>query len=674
MEKITHQNLHPLLSKSLTDTDFVLILNALIKFLRRGGKKQAAERFDLIIATLKQDEELAKSFSGRFYHWLSQVHIYPALIKLGIFSRTSFAREMGIRIYERFSPSYKDFANLREVFLYLFHSENDDDWLQTLSIRQWLGLYDHIRSSVDPALLQNACRQLVDARLRAMEMLAIWIASEALEPDLIRIAPRLLEADSPFIALQREITKLVEHYRNNTASYDTAHLEVMFDQCCSQIDYLRRRGTGAGSGSSVKVAHLLERLQQTVDRLKLLTDIQTDAGNRNRLTITLMNSLIYAAVEQYSTRHLRRSSIRMLARSISENKSHHGEHYITRNRKEYFKMFYSAAGGGVIIALMALHKIHIGSLGFSPFVTSLLAGLNYGIGFMFIHMLHCTVATKQPAMTAASFAEQVDLNEGGKAVDNKLARLLIDVCRSQSVAVFGNVSIAILLACAISFGYAHLHQQPILDAHTTAYEFKSIDIINRPTLWYAAIAGLWLFCSGIIAGFFDNRADYLNLRQRLPFNPLLRKIMRPKPRRVLAAYIHKHYGSLFGNFIFGMLLGMTGYFGHLLGLPLDIRHVAFSSANLGYAAVSGNVGFDTFMLGICSVLAIGLVNLVVSFTLALFVALRSRDTKIDSVGNLCKSFWQQIKANPLILFFPVTPAQTDKDGGKDTAKEGEDRH
>ena len=99
MEKITHQNLHPLLSKSLTDTDFVLILNALIKFLRRGGKKQAAERFDLIIATLKQDEALAKNFSGRFYHWLSQVHIYPALIKLGIFSRHSFTREMGIRIY-----------------------------------------------------------------------------------------------------------------------------------------------------------------------------------------------------------------------------------------------------------------------------------------------------------------------------------------------------------------------------------------------------------------------------------------------------------------------------------------------------------------------------------------------------------------------------------------------
>jgi len=64
-----------------------------------------------------------------------------------------------------------------------------------------------------------------------------------------------------------------------------------------------------------------------------------------------------------------------------------------------------------------------------------------------------------------------------------------------------------------------------------------------------------------------------------------------------------------------------------------------------------------------------LVNLIVSFTLALFVALRSRGTKIGSVGNLCKSFWQQIKANPLILFFPVTPVQT-----KEPTKEQGEKH
>ncbi|QEY23189.1 site-specific recombinase [Neisseria animalis] len=658
MKKLTPQNLHSVLSERIGDADFVSVLNALIQFLRSGGKKNAAARFDQILITFRQDEALCRQFGDCFYLWLAKIHVYPALIKLGIFSRNSFAREMIDRIYERFSPSYKDLNNLLEVFLYLFQSENDDRWLSTISLRQWLNLYELIQRHAADSILQTTSRQLSEARIRAIEMLAIWVASEALQPEFVRLAPRLLAADSAFVGLQRETALLVEHYRHNSSSYDTAHLEVMFDQCQTQVIYLRRRGTGAGSGSSIQVAHLLERLQQTLDRLKLLINIQTQE-QRNRLVISLMNSMIYAAVEQYSTRHLRKSSVRMLTRSITENTSNRGEHYITRNRKEYLNMLYSAAGGGVIIALMALHKIHIAGLGFGEFTTAFLSGLNYGLGFMLIHVLHCTVATKQPAMTAASFAEQVELNERGRAVDNKLAKLLIDVCRSQSVAVFGNVGVAVLLAGLISTFYALQTGNTLLSAEDTAYQFKSIDVFTQPTLWYAAIAGVWLFCSGIIAGFFDNRADYLDLRRRLTINPLLRRIMPAKLRSRFAVYIHKHYGSLMGNFIFGMLLGLTGFFGHLLGLPLDIRHVAFSSANLGYAAISGEVGVIAFMYGMFGVLAIGTVNLMVSFTLALFVALRSRGTQLGSLRNILKSVWLQVKNNPLQLVYPQTEPKSE---------------
>jgi len=85
--------------------------------------------------------------------------------------------------------------------------------------------------------------------------------------------------------------------------------------------------------------------------------------------------------------------------------------------------------------------------------------------------------------------------------------------------------------------------------------------------------------------------------------------------------------------------------------------------------VGMTIGGSAALLTALVILAIGLVNLIVSFTLALFVALRSRGTKIGSVGNLCKSFWQQIKANPLILFFPVTPVQT-----KEPTKEQGEKH
>lgn len=664
MKKFTTQNLDHQLSEALEEKEFVSVLNAIVHFLRSGGRKYASLRLDALITTFRQNPDLARHFSQCFYIWLEKVHVYPALIKLGLFSRDSFIREISSRIYERFSPSYKDFNNLLEVFLYLFYTQNDEKWLQTLSLRQWLDLYRLIEAHADPALLQTVRRKLTGSLLRSMEMLSLWIASEAIEPELVRIAPRLLHADSPFVALQREMAKLIEHYHHENEPYDTAHLEVMFDQCRTQMEYLARRGTGAGSGSSVKVAHLLERLQQTLGRLKLLTDIQTLPHRRMRLTALLMHYLTNAAVGQYSTRELRRGSIRMLARSITENTSNHGEHYITRDRKEYMGMLYSAAGGGVIIALMALNKIHIGTLGYSEFLTSLLSGLNYGIGFMIIHMLHFTVATKQPAMTAARIAEKVDLNERGRAVDNKLAQLLIDVCRSQSVAVFGNVVVAVLLAGVISAVFMSSNRRPLLGAESVAYQLKSIDIFTQPTLWYAAIAGVWLFCSGIIAGFFDNRSDYLDLRNRLTVNPFLRRIIPTSLRSRFAGYMHDHYGSLMGNFIFGMLLGMTGFFGHLFNLPLDIRHVAFSSANLGYAAVSGDIGSAAFVYGMTGVLAIGSVNLAVSFLLALYVALRSRGTQISSLPNLFKNFWAQVKTNPLQLFYPVNVPANAKDSGE----------
>lgn len=655
--------LYTLLSKHADNPDFVAVLNAFVSFLRKGGARQAQARFDALLEIFADNEALRRQFAKRFYTWLAQVHIYPALVSLGIFSRSGFARELGIRLYERFSPSYKDLNNLRDIFLYLFHSKHDGKWLAVVSAKQWLKLYALIRCGAEAATEQAAARQLAKARLHALEMLSVWVAAEALEPDLIRIEPRLLDINSSFIALQRETAKLAEHYQTETAPYDTAHIEVMLDQCRSQIERLRRRGTGAGSGSSVKVAHLIERLAQTIDRLELLLNIQTGRHPTYHAAV-LLSSMTAAAVEQRSTDQLRRSSVKMLARSITENKSSHGEHYITRNRKEYFGMLRSAAGGGVLISLMALNKIHIGSMGFSEFTASLLGSLNYGIGFMLIHMLGFTVATKQPAMTAASFAEQVEHNEKGRAVDTKLASLLIDVVRSQSVAVFGNVSVALILATLIASAVAANTGAPLLNKAETAYQLKSVHPFAEPTLWYAAIAGVWLFCSGIIAGFFDNRADYLDLRRRLTVNPLLKKIMPLRTRQRFGEYLHQNYGSLAGNFIFGMLLGMTGYFGHLLDLPLDIRHVAFSSANIGYAAVSGKLGLAGFLLPFSGVLLIGLTNLLVSFALALTVALRARGTHIESVPNLLKSIWLQIKANPLHLFFPVQIVADTTKGGK----------
>ena len=70
---------------------------------------------------------------------------------------------------------------------------------------------------------------------------------------------------------------------------------------------------------------------------------------------------------------------------------------------------------------------------------------------------------------------------------------------------------------------------------------------------------------------------------------------------------------------------------------------------------------------------IGGVNLLVSFSITLWVALRSRETKIDSWWGVFAAFWQIVKERPSVLFWPqpesespadVKDGKDGKDGGK----------
>lgn len=639
------------ITQHIAQNDAFALLQDLTKRMRYRKGKYAAQTMHELQTLLSQDKELCTKMAKLLVDWLRNLRLYPLFISVGIFSRNGFTSELMARLYEKFNPSHKDVCDLRDVFALLFFSANDCHWLEAVPPRDWLILFNLLRQHTSPHDRETVQSYIHKEGLHAVEMLSIWVAAEALEPDLMRLNKKLIDLDSPFVALKREVAHWIEAHTEQT-EFDDRHLYVMLNQCQKQVEELRKKGTGAGAGSSMSVAHLLQRLQQTLDRMVVLLDIFSPKNLPPHRLLRLTGHLAYAAAEQHSMKRLWKSSVKMLSHSITLNTSNHGEHYIARNKKEYLDMFRSAAGGGALIALMSWFKIYLGEQIHNHFWLAVASGLNYGIGFMIIYMLGFTVATKQPAMTASHFATSVERNDKGAAVNKKLANLLVDVLRSQSVAVFGNVFVAMTLASIIAGWFWLVREEPILNTVQVAYQLKAIDPFKL-ALWYAAIAGVWLFCSGIISGFFDNRSDYLNLRMRLRHHPVL-KIMLPESIRIkFANYIHHNYGSLMGNLCFGMLLGMTGFVGHATGLPLDIRHVAFSSANVGYAAVSGSLPFWQFLQALFFVLLIGGVNLWVSFSITLWVALRSRETRIDSWWEIARELRHIIKERPLSLFLPL---------------------
>ncbi|MFW6379055.1 MAG: site-specific recombinase [Guyparkeria sp.] len=640
--------------------DPVATLVAIIDWLRPGPAEDAAaaiERIERLQAALEADPGAQQALHERLGEWLDQARFFQILAGLGLFSRRGFLRELGQRIYERLNPSPADPMNARDVFYLAFHEADDPDWVAQVPPACWERLMRTLWPWEPDEAGQRGRDRLTREALYALEMLAIWIAAEEFEPDILRLDPNMATRDSSFIALQREVGAYVRDYVGWMEGkledfHDDAHIRVLLEQCREEVERLRRRAVTRGT--SISLTHLLERLGQTIARIERLLDILDPKACdqcSDRAT-ALFTELVEASSERHGIRPLIRRSMRQLARSVTENAGDKGEHYIAADRPAYFRMLASGLAGGLVIAVMALIKIHILESGFARLPETVLVSLNYGLGFVLIHILHGTVATKQPAMTAASIAGQVELGERGRANPRKLADLLLRVGRTQFVAIAGNVIAALSLAFVIAWWWQQQAGTALISPERADYILEGINPVTGLALFYAAIAGVWLFLSGLIAGFFDNRAAYLGLEARLREHPLLRRLLPERARHRLAAYIDGHYGALISNFAFGIMLGSTGYVGYLLGLPLDIRHVAFSSADLGYAMSHEFAGPLMFALLLGFVLLIGAVNLTVSFALALNVALRARGTRISRPLNLLRAYWHLVRQRPSSLVYP----------------------
>jgi site-specific recombinase len=132
----------------------------------------------------------------------------------------------------------------------------------------------------------------------------------------------------------------------------------------------------------------------------------------------------------------------------------------------------------------------------------------------------------------------------------------------------------------------------------------------------------------------------------------LRRLLGEERRARFARYVEDNLGGLMGNFVFGVLMGITATVGFLLGLPLDVRHVTFSSANFAIGFVGLGQQLDPATIGVTflGIALIGMVNLLVSFGLALWVALRARKVRFRHGFRLLRALGRRLRAAPLDFF------------------------
>ncbi len=637
--------------------EFLARLVAVIRPRPSDDVADAEARIRALIDLLTARPELAAGLTAHVSAVLRSRMHRTLYAESGILTSTGFLTGVWSRVLGRLLPPAVDPDFLRDLVAELFDEAGDGEWVAGVSRDLWIALFDRI--GCYEAAFAPVRAHMRHELFEAMRMTSHRLAALGMEPALVRYAPALARHESPFLAQSDEVRHCIAahaHAPPGSTPYD-GHLEVLLGQCVAAVERIRKQSRESGVG--VNLVFVLARTEQLVERLRVLRQLAipdaTGAASalRDRAADFTVR-LIRAENRRHRFSELFEGTTQLLARRITEHASRSGEHYVTESREQYRAMFRAAAGAGLIVGVMALLKILTAALGLPGFWQAVGFSLIYGLGFVVVHVLHLTIATKQPAMTAATLAAVLDDASGRDERLDRLAALAAQVSRSQWVSIAGNVVIGFLTAlCITMVGRAFFGWEPVT-ADKATHLLHELHPWKSLALFHAGIAGIYLFLSGLISGYYDNQSLFHRVPDRLRRVKWMRRTLGVARLDRVARYVEHNLGALTGNFLFGCMLGATGTVGAFFGLPVDIRHVSFAAANLAYGlhGLGFSSAWTVVAVSAAGVILIGLVNLVVSFYLALTVALRSRGIGADGTAGLFARVLGRFRRSPREFFLP----------------------
>jgi site-specific recombinase len=647
----------------------------LLDWIRRGEPVSGTQN---VVRLLQQDAPRRARVVALLAAFWRDMDIAALLADFGFAPRSSFLSELGERLRRRVLPWSPETADLAVLFQLLFDEAQDAEWLNALDDATLDGLAELWREAMQTQ--GGSPLGWREPFFDAMLYMASQVRATAFSPAFrSRVGTRLdmdFDADDTlpehgstdgsarlaFRQLARVIERLHELAEAHAGSaqpnapwpsallQEAQYLRVLLDHCAVAARGLH--GHLEVQGISVDLVFLIDQLCERCARIAQLLDIVLSDRPAPALRQFLAD-LIALGARRRSVRALFTQHYALLARKVAERSAETGEHYITRNRAEYMDMLGRAAGGGAVLAGTTFMKFVMLALGLSPFWTGMAAGLNYAVSFVIVQWLHFTVATKQPAMTAPAMAAKLSHTQDDTAMAgfvDEVAHLM----RSQMAGIIGNLMVVAPLVLACQGLAWWLMGRPLIGEHTAHHVLEALTL-KGPTAWYAAFTGVLLFASSLIAGWVENWFVLHKLDSALRWNPHIQAWLGADRSARWASWWRQNISGLAANVSLGLMLGVVPVMAGFLALPLDVRHVTLSTGQI--AAALGTLGpaalnEPAFWWCVAALPVTGLLNVGVSFTLALRVAVRSRNVRVRDRARLRAAIWQRVRHQPLSFLLP----------------------
>lgn len=641
------------LSSKDDSLQFLILFFENVRPVGNESRKMAESHMLKIIAAMEARPLIAMKLQQAIMTLLVDTSLEASFTQSGIPLSGDFWGELMKRIKHKILPEEIDRSDFLYIINSVFYHPKDYLWVEAIKRSTWINLFELLQFP-----LQATDKRLRNHLVDAMIILSIQVANTGLQKEIAKfISSTGSRQDDPFIVQRRRLLELQQQLNHNPEDIkqQITSLRIVLHELENEIDYIRQNQ--GRKGTSIKQSYSLLILGTRLKRMLILLDaLDNDDSFDMGMFVDMFETIVRNEKTKTSIREFISQAISHIAYQIAEHKGEKGGKYITTTRAEYGNMILGAMRGGAVICIVVIIKLFAGKLHYAHFWQGFWYSVNYSLGFIAIDQSGSTLATKQPAFTANAVAVSLDTKKNiGKPDLNNLAITVAKVIRSQVASFFGNLIVVFPGTYLLAWLYHKIVGAKLVAGREALQLLQDQHPFQSLSLLYACNTGMFLFLSGIIAGYVQNKIRFSHIADRIADNPVFYTGISNKKRSSWAKFIEKNAGSLAGSISLGFFLGMAAPLGKIFGIPFDIRHITISSGNMAlgvYGLGFENIPLSYLLTVFFGVLGIGFFNFLVSFSLAFFVAVKARGIMLkqypEFLGILSRHFFRR----PFSFIFP----------------------
>ena len=615
----------------------------------------AMAKAESFVAAFEADEALRLRLQLWWQRFSATVDITTLLADFGFAPRTAMVTELTERLRLKLLPGTPETIDAAELFSIALPHEFDARWLTALPEP----LLQRLAALLVPEEAQQGIGFWRHALLGAITYCAGQILANGFSPELrLRMSEEARE-EQPFHALIHDVESFRIEFVHGVRTPERLEqaeqrLRERLDACRAAIGTVYQHF--AAEGISVGLVFRLRQVRTRIVRVRQLLSCLT-SEHPEQEAARLLAGFVSVGRDRRSLRNLWATNSSLLAAKVTERSAETGEHYISHNRSEYLQMVRRAAGGGLLMSVPTLLKFGLAALAFSAFWGGFWAGVNYSISFVLIQLLHWTVATKQPAMTAPAMAAKLKDMQSSEDAAHTLEAFVDEVAnlvRTQVAAILGNVLVVFPAALILSLLWWQMFGATPLDAAHAQSTLDSLHVLG-PSALFAADTGVLLFASSLIAGWVENWFVLRRLDSAIRYNPRFTRWLGKGRAKRWGDFWRANISGFAANISLGMMLGLTPAIAAFFGLGLEVRHVTLSSGQLGVASATFGLGvlaLPAFWWALALLPLNGALNVIVSFYLAFRMALRAHNINGVERSRIYAAIRQRLRSKPSSFFLP----------------------